>query len=118
MSLIIQFEIDDIPPSVNTIWKRSKTGIYCSPKVLLFKDYVYYILKQKTFEKTSKNVKLEISFYVKNKRRDIDNLLKVLLDSMNKIIYDDDKQIIELIVHKIIGQENKTNVKVCEIETT
>ena len=45
-SHLLNFEIDDIAPSVNVIYKRSKYGgLYCNPKVLNFKDKVYYILK-------------------------------------------------------------------------
>jgi hypothetical protein len=54
-SLLISYEIDDIAPSVNIIYKRIENGgLYCNPKVLNFKDHVYYILKQLTFERPIK----------------------------------------------------------------
>ena len=42
---------------------------------------------------------------MKNRNNDIDGLIKVL-DSMNKLVYDDDKQIIELHVKKFVCKEN------------
>jgi hypothetical protein len=41
-SFLINFEINDIAPSVNIIYKRSKFGgLYCNPKVLAFKNNKY-----------------------------------------------------------------------------
>ena len=55
---------------------------------------------------------------MKNRNCDIDGPIKVLLDSMNKIVYDDDKQIIELHVNKVVCKQNRTivNVYVYEFE--
>jgi Holliday junction resolvase RusA-like endonuclease len=97
-SLLISFEIDDIAPSVNILYKRSKYGgLYCNPKVLNFKDKVYYILKHLNFERTDKNIKLDITLFVTKTNCDLDNLLKITTDSMNKIIFNDDKQVVEIV---------------------
>jgi Holliday junction resolvase RusA-like endonuclease len=114
---IINFEIDDIAPSTNIIHKRSKNGgLYCDPKVLNFKDKVYYILKDLNFEKTDKNVKLEITFYVKKTNCDLDNLLKITIDSMNKLVFNDDRQVVEIVCKKVYGKYKRTVVDVYSIE--
>ena len=49
-------------------------------------------------------LKVRIRLYFKDKRkRDIDNYNKAILDSMTKIIYEDDSQIEELNVKKLVG---------------
>ena len=49
------------------------------------------------------------------KKIDIDNLCKSILDSVNGIAYDDDKQIVELTAHKMYGVEPCVKVKFKEI---
>ena len=61
-------------------------------------------------------MKLNITFYIKSRNNDIDGPIIVLLDAMNKIVYDDDKQIIELHVNKVVCKENRTVVDVYELE--
>lgn len=53
------------------------------------------------------DVALNILFYYGDKRkRDIDAYLKILLDSMSGIVYDDDSQITEMHVYKEIGSDD------------
>jgi Holliday junction resolvase RusA-like endonuclease len=60
-------------------------------------------------------VKLEVKFYVKKKNRDIDNMLKITLDSMNKIVYVDDKQVHCINAVKVVSTTEKTIVTVSDI---
>jgi len=46
------------------------------------------------------------------RRRDLDNVLKAVLDSMNKIVYLDDSQVSECHVYRELAQE-KPGVLVC-----
>ena len=49
-------------------------------------------------------IRLEVKFMFKDKRkRDIDNYLKVLIDSIKGVLFEDDDQIYELMVTKEIG---------------
>jgi Holliday junction resolvase RusA-like endonuclease len=45
---------------------------------------------------------------MKNRNNDVDGPIKVLLDTMNNIVYDDDKQIIELHINKVACKENRS----------
>ncbi len=45
---------------------------------------------------------------------DVDNLAKIYLDCMNKIIYNDDSQIVHLEVFKMYSEEPKTIIKIRE----
>jgi Holliday junction resolvase RusA-like endonuclease len=98
------------------MYKRSKTGgVFCDPSVKEFKVKVKLLLKELKFVKTNGPVKIAVEFYFKRKNRDIDNLLKILLDSMNKIIYDDDKQVHCINAVNLISYVEKTVVRVYEI---
>lgn len=59
------------------------------------------------------DVAVTIIHYWKGKRkRDIDNYLKLLGDSMTDIVYLDDSQIVEMHVYKKAGNTNKVLVTV------
>ena len=64
------------------------------------------------------SLKIHIRLYFKDKRkRDIDNYNKAILDSMTKIIYEDDSQIEELNVKKLVGCGfDKVEIEVEELE--
>jgi Holliday junction resolvase RusA-like endonuclease len=119
-SLLINFEFNYLPPSVNKMYCYTrKGGLYLHPDVIAFKTNISNILKERkelAFIRSIKNIKLNITFYMKNRNNDIDGPIKVLLDAMNKIVYDDYKQIIELHINKVICKENRTVVDVYELE--
>lgn len=48
------------------------------------------------------------------KKPDIDNIVKIILDSMNKFAFKDDTQITSLIVEKIYGLEEKVVISIEE----
>lgn len=52
-------------------------------------------------------------FYSDKRRRDIDNPMKAIIDSMTSIVFEDDSQITELIVTKNVG-ENRSEITVYE----
>ena len=119
-------------PRVNTY-----TGNIYTPNST--KDYEEYI-RQCFFLKYPKNktlegrVKVEIIAYIKipnnvkkqenekmlkgelspTKKPDIDNIAKVVLDSINKYVIKDDKQVTKISVEKIYGKEEKLYIKIEE----
>lgn len=89
------------PISVNKVWLRSSRGMYLNPKIEGYRKDVYYLLcKQPKFNKLP--LRLEIKMYPPDNRpRDIDNILKTLLDTLQHAgIYDNDSQIYQLYVEK------------------
>ena len=48
------------------------------------------------------------------KKPDIDNIVKIILDALNKMAFKDDNQITKLEIEKIYGQEEKIIVKIEE----
>ena len=48
------------------------------------------------------------------KKVDVDNLVKVVLDSLNGVAYRDDVQVVECFVHKFYGDEPKVTVRMTD----
>lgn len=48
-------------------------------------------------------------------RKDIDNICKIVLDSLNNIAYDDDRQVVELLAYKFYSEVPKAVVILEEI---
>ena len=56
-----------------------------------------------------------IDFYLPDRRRrDLDNLSKAVLDGMNRIVFEDDQQIVQLRLAKTISKEPGIVVSVLE----
>lgn len=87
--------------SVNHCWKRVGNRTYLEPGVRRYRDEVYLALRnERSFNDGA--VRLEIGMFPPDKRRrDIDNILKVVLDSLvHASLIEDDSQIMQLYVEK------------------
>lgn len=98
------------PPTVNHYWMRSGNRCYIGSKGLAFRKAVLLCCNKKemTFKPTSR-LCVEIQAFPPDKRRrDLDNLLKATLDSLQHAgIYADDNQIDKLSIDRkelILGQ--------------
>ena len=120
-------------PRINT-----KTGkAYTPKKTVEYENWVkecYCITQEKT--KLEGAIKADIKVYMsipkstsKKKRQemlegkirptkkpDVDNIAKVILDSLNSFAYDDDKQIVDCWVEKWYGEEPRVEVTLSEVE--
>ena len=103
------------PPTVNHYWKfvrnRTNIGVYISEKGMLYRDEVLFLtINHKNENKWElarsyfggERIAVSIAVYPPDKRRrDLDNILKCVLDSMAKAkIYEDDYQIDNLYVER------------------
>lgn len=50
------------------------------------------------------------------KKIDLDNGIKIILDALNKVAYDDDKQVVSLNAEKYYSEEPRVEVKICQME--
>lgn len=83
------------PPSINHYYKYTGRGIVLGPKGVKYRHDAYYLLhKHKQYFK-DKRLAVTINLHCPDKRkRDLDNVLKCILDSMQHAgVYDDDNQI-------------------------
>lgn len=53
---------------------------------------------------------------VPTKKPDIDNIVKGIMDSLNGVIYHDDKQVIQLVAFKAYAEKPRVEVTVEELE--
>lgn len=73
-----------------------------------------YMPIPKSFSKT-KRVQALTGALRPTKKPDADNIAKAILDSLNHIIYEDDKQIVSLTVKKYYDEVPRTEVRIEEI---
>lgn len=119
-------------PRVNTytniVYTPTKTKEYESliqqyfllkyPRYIPFEERIYIeivaqfkVPKGTSKANTEKMLNGEIS---PAKKPDIDNIVKIILDALNKLAFKDDNQITKLSIDKIYGKEDKVYVKIEE----
>lgn len=116
---MIRLELSVMPPSVNSLWINKPNGRYKSKRGKIFENLACDELKnQFRYKPLTSGLKVHIWLYFKDKRkRDIDNYNKAILDSMTEIVYEDDSQIEELNVKKLVGCGfDKVEIEVEELE--
>jgi crossover junction endodeoxyribonuclease RusA len=89
------------PPSVNSYWGFNQSKRFLNAKAKAFKQEVYYKVIQSKYPSFGRScIRIAVELYPPDKRRrDIDNPLKPLFDSLvSANLFDDDSQIQELIV--------------------
>lgn len=103
------------PPTANTYWRRKGNVYFITGKGQEFRDYTYYkcIKLQKSFTQFER-LSLEVNAYPPDKRRrDLDNLFKCLLDSLQKaLIFPDDSQIDCLLITRMPLLLDKVDIKI------
>jgi len=110
--LVASIVLSGSPLSNQTIYKVSCRGgrprLYMAPRGKDRKlQYKLEARSQYKGELLEGDLKMEVGLFFKDaRRRDIDNFNKLTLDSLEGILYSDDKQIIELIVKKQIDRKN------------
>lgn len=135
--MIYEFEVPGKITGKGRPRVNSYTGTVYTPTKT--KDYEclleqYFLLKYPRFKTLENRIKVEIKAFFsipKNtkksdvkqmlenkisptKKPDIDNIVKVILDAMNKFAFKDDIQITKLEVEKIYGEEEKVVIKIEE----
>ncbi|WP_032881358.1 RusA family crossover junction endodeoxyribonuclease [Acinetobacter sp. WC-323] len=99
MNQILKCEIGMSPPSVNHYWLASGKRRYISAKGRAFQQIVALYVKA---HQSAERLKLSVTFHFPDRtRRDIDNHLKALLDSLVKAgLCLDDEQFDEIVVKR------------------
>jgi len=101
---MIEIELN-YPPSANRYWRCFRNRMVPSKDAVAYKKHVQDILKGLEFDLTHDPVlviiclspKLTVKGEASKTCIDLDNALKVILDSLQGIIYDNDKQIKKII---------------------
>jgi Holliday junction resolvase RusA-like endonuclease len=134
---IIRFSVEGAPRGKGrprTTHRRNKVHIYTDAKTQNYEDLVsframmamkgrkmlvgpvimrmtaYYAIPKATSNK--KALEMEEGFIVPCKKPDIDNLLKIIADGCNGIVYKDDAQIVTVLAKKRYAEEARVDVEV------
>jgi Holliday junction resolvase RusA-like endonuclease len=96
------------PISTNHAYRHHGKFVYMSAEARsLKKDYQWQIMSQWKRKSLEGDIELEIKLYFKdNRRRDWDNWHKLTMDSMNRLVFEDDSQIKKATVEKFIDKSN------------
>lgn len=91
------------PPSINEMYRGRR---FLTKEGKELKEAIAWEVKsQYKGEIKTDEIALNIIFYVKNARSDIDNMLKATCDCLTGLIYKDDSQITELHVFKEVDKD-------------
>lgn len=105
------------PPSVNHYWRRQGARYFVSSEGKAYRDTLYYACAQhRGLFSAKQRLSVTIDAYPPDKRRrDLDNILKSLLDSLQYAgIYEDDSQIDFLAIKRHSELEGKIKVEVTQ----
>lgn len=93
------------PPSANHYWRTTRNGrIY---KTAAAKDYAWHVIAASGGrDPLSGDIALQIDVYRPRKSGDLDNRLKVTLDSLQGVAYRDDNQIVEIHARRFDDKDN------------
>lgn len=86
------------PPSANRYWRQWKGRTLVSREAKAYKEMVSTrcVIAKVTPVPLSANVKLTVHWYRSRRMGDLDNRLKIIIDSLKGWVYEDDAQIVEL----------------------
>jgi len=107
-----------LPISVNQCYRTKNNRIYKSKKLILFEKAVTEFFENlEKFEMLKGNISIDITFELKSfRKRDLDNLLKSLFDSLEGRVFDNDHQIFEIKCQKVHGCfADKTIINIGEL---
>ncbi|HDY4931554.1 TPA: RusA family crossover junction endodeoxyribonuclease [Yersinia enterocolitica] len=109
------------PPSVNTYWRHSRGKHYISDKGTKYRQTVIDTIQQQRLDiNTSARLKISISAHVPDRRRrDLDNLLKAVFDSLvHAGFMQDDEQIDDFRVKRQpMEKGGRLSISITELES-
>jgi len=109
---MIQLELP-WPPSINHYWRHTKTGHYISKEGKAYREMVFFhCLKSRDKFKKEDRLSIHIQAFPPDKRkRDLDNVLKSLLDALQEArVYHDDSQIDHISITRNFSKDGKVKI--------
>lgn len=97
------------PPSANKYWRNVNGRMVVSEAARNYKTTVGLMVRRGMKQPLAGEVKVNVAVYRPRKSGDLDNSLKILLDSLKGTAYIDDDQVVE--IHAMRG-DDKNNPRV------
>ena len=106
--MALQITLKGNPKSTNNIYRFAGHRMYMTSKGKTLKeDYQWQLKSQYKGKPLTKELDLRIELFFGDKRiRDIDNYNKLVLDACSKILWEDDVQIMSLLLVKNYDKKN------------
>lgn len=95
-----------VPPSANVYWRKYRGVIVKSDAARAYATEIGWIVKRRIVRPFPLDTDIVIRFFfyrMPKGRMDLDNVNKVLIDSLKKIAFEDDRQVVELRSRRIKG---------------
>lgn len=105
------------PPSVNQMWRYANGSVYTNHPAKQYKKDTRILCLQNKVVPFGKqcNLIFTMRVYRPIQSGDLDNRIKLILDSLNKLAFYDDKQIVEIHAYRFDDKENpRVEVEICE----
>lgn len=99
------------PPSSNRYWRYVSNHPVVSQEAREYRDRCGWMVREQlgAFEPLTGLIAVTMHFYRPRKSGDLDNRIKISLDALRGIVYDDDKGIIEIHAYQ---HEDKLNPRI------
>lgn len=94
-----------VPPTANRYWRNVKGVMVRSREAKDYINLVKLIGIQHRIRPLQTEVFVTLRWYRAARRGDLDNRLKVALDALAGVVYDDDSQIAKLYAERIDGSD-------------
>lgn len=99
----------DLPTSVNKMYRRTRYSVVLTNEAKAWKDYAI-VMAIRQWGGNPLTGELAVSYYFYGSKLDFDNPLKLLNDSLNGVVWKDDKQIVE--AHIYVDRKDKLDPRV------
>lgn len=108
----VSFTVPGRPVPAVRMTQRSKYGPR-EQRYLAYKSVVGWSAKFAKLQLVNGPVAVEVVFYFKNKRLpDVDNLLKAIMDGLNKVAWCDDRQVVRSAGERRQGEPERAEVTI------
>ena len=105
-----------MPPSVNRYWRSCRGRVFLSAEAKQYKAQVALLAHAARLTPLQGEIILYADVYRERRSGDLDNRLKAILDSLNKIAFNDDKQVVEIHARRFDDAKNpRVEIEVVEI---
>jgi len=113
----ISFVIPGRPIPAARMTRKGKWVSRAAQKYLAYKDFAGWEARRHFEEPWKGPVGIELKFYLKvnRSRGDGDNIFKAILDSFNKVVYEDDRQVAEGHFYIFEEEPQRTEVRIWKL---
>lgn len=107
----------EYPPSANRYWRNVNGHMTISEEGRRYRGYVLLLVNQLDIPMLRGEVAVHMTFYRPLKSGDLDNRIKLVLDSLQGKAYENDKQIVEIHALRCDDKKNpRVEIEIREVK--